>query len=391
MSRWSWVLCSHEGEPLPGAHVARGRRLIAARNQATTALLTLSLQDQAATELFAALRNGIPQLRVYKDDTLVCSGLWTPMNGASAAGEQSHVNLVFKDAFAAVLAPMPDIGRFTDATVTYTAEDAGAIARDLIDTTNTDHGDTTIETSASWVQATKDRDRAYGHKNVAEAIVELTEVLDGFDWYPTYLDPRENDGKTMRFNIVASQGEDKEAARFEFGDGTLANCTGYQFTTALPVNHARALGADNAGTPFVGEKTDATSMALYGTYMLRVSASDVNETATLEDKAQDALRPTVVQVTEFSGDPALCPQPWDDFWIGDTVRCNIDDGAVQEQTSPRVQTIEVGLDDSDNIDDLKVGIDPAASGGFLTPVATTRRYVAQQRDLLRRLSALERR
>lgn len=380
-----WVLCGPTGEPLPGAHVSRGRRLVGVRNDAREARLTLSLEDIACIKVFEALNTGIPQLRVYRDNgDLEFSGLWTPMSGASEAGQETYVNMVFRDAFTMLR------HRLTAATVTYTATDAGLIAKALIDYTNTTHGDTTIATDTSWVQLSKTRDRAYEHKTIGEAIVELTEVLDGFDWYPVYLDPRVSAGKTMEFHVAATLGADQPAARFEYGEGTLANCVGYGFTTSLPINRARALGADNAGTPFVSEKADATSEATYRTYMQTVSASDVAETATLDDKAQDALRPSPAHVTDFTPDPALAPLPFDDFWLGDTVRWNVDDGAMQEQTSPRVQTIELGYDESDNLEDLKVGIDPEGGGAYLSPANSTRRYVQQQRDLLRRLNALER-
>lgn len=383
---FAWVLCNGQGEPLPGAHLARGRRLIFGRNAEAEARLTVGLADRAAIELFAALRNGIPQLRVYMGQALVFSGLWTPMSGGHSVGEQSFVNLVFKDA-ASVLRH-----RLTAASVTYTATDAGLIAKALIDTTNSAHGPTSIATNAAWVEATKARDRTYEHKNIGEALVELTEVAGGFDWSPTFLDPRDNGGATMRFNVAAALGDDRPDAIFEFGAGTIENLTGYTFTTGLPVNRARAIGAQT-GTPpapLTSEQADTASESVYGTYMQAVAATDVSEAATLADKATDALRPSPAHVTAFNPDPAKAPLPWERFWIGDTVRLNIDDGAMQEQASPRVQSIEVGFDESDNVQDVVVGIDPEGIGGYMVPVNSSRRYVQQQQDVRRRLSALER-
>lgn len=316
-------------------------------------------------------------------------GLYAGMSGAGQADGENHVNLIFRDAFSVLRS------RFTATSVTYTAQDAGQIARQLIDATHTAHGDTTIATDSAWIEATKPRDRTYESKQAAEAIIELTEVLGGFDWYPTYLDPRENAGKTMRFNVAASIGVDTPNAKFEYGDGTLFNCKAYQFTAALPVNRARGIGAQNsgAGTSLVSEKTDQASIDRYRTYMQIVSATDVSEQATLDDKTADALRPGIGLVTQFTAEPGAenCPLPWRDFNLGDTIRWNVDDGAMQEQTSPRVQTLEVGLDDSDNIEDLVIGIDPEASGSYLAPANTTRRYQQQQRELMRRLAGIERR
>ena len=398
--QWSWVLCDQGGEPLPGAHVGRGRRLIFARNHEAEARITLSLYDEACVRLFEVLRNGIPQLRVYlripgeAEARLVFSGLWTPMNGGNAVGEQSSVNLVFKDAFNVLRYRLVGPAAAGDPTPVFIATDAGIIAVTLIHNTEVAYGATSIATHPAWVEPTVDRDRAYDvNKNLADAVTELTEVLGGFDWFPVYVDPRENDGNTMQFWIAAEQGSDQEGARFEFGDGTLANCKGYSFTGTLPVNRVLALGAQDtgAGTPLKSEQADGESFVRYGTYMQTVSATDVVEQATLDDKAKDALRPGIGLVTQFTGDPAKCPLPWRDFWLGDTIRWNVDDGAMQERTAPRAQTIELGLDDSDNIEDLVVGIDPEASGSYLAPLNTERRYVQQQRELLRRLNTIERR
>lgn len=374
---WAWGLRTFGGSPLTGAHLARGRRLVYVRNHAAMALMTLSLSDPGTIAVFEELRNGIPGLTVHRNRELAFAGEWTPMSGGHDKDGNSFVNLVFKDAFSEL-----DY-RITEASETFTATDAGTIAEQLIIDTNDNYDPTAI--NVGTIEASKARDRTYSNKIISEAIIELTEVQGGFDWYPTYLDPQDSVGRTMLFNVAASYGTDQPNARFEFGAGTLDNCTGYSFTTTLPLNHVRVLGAG----ALVAE-AEHPSTSVYNRYMAVIPATDVSEQATLDDKALDALRPYPVMVTQFTGDPAKCPQPWDDFWIGDTIRFNVDDGAVQQQLEARVQTIEIGLDEDDNMDDLVIGIDPGAAGAFLSPSNTDRRYVQQQRDVLRRLSALER-
>lgn len=375
----TWVLCDHRGEPLPGGHVASNRRLIGGRNRFMEARLTLGMHDQAAIELFAVLANGIPQLRVYLGSVIVFSGHWTPMKGTNATDSPSTLDLVFRDAFHWLTY------KYTDDSQIYPATDAGEIARHAIAVLA---GSSGILTDLAWIEVTQPRDRTYNFKNVAELITELTEVIGGFDWYPVYLDPRPDGVQTMEFHVTSSVGADKPNAIFEFGDGTRNNCTSYSFTTSLPTNEVVAIGA---GTPPIWEQVfDHPSRQKYFPYVAMLSATDVIEPATLIEKATDALRPDPTHVTEFKPDPVLSPLPWRDFWIGDTIRWNVDDGAMQQQLEPRVQTIEIGVDDSNNISDLTIGIDPDSSGGYSSPANTARRYVQGQRDLLRRLSALER-
>lgn len=376
---WSWGLRDGSGNPLRGTLNASERRLLYARNRAGEARLRLGLADTSTTALLEALAAGMPQLVVSRNNTVVFAGHWMPMEGGHDKDSSGWVNLIFKDAFGAQL-------EYRYATNSYAAEDAGLIAEDLLTTSDDEFGSATNIQSAWTVEPTKLRDRNYNDKQIAEAIIELAEVQGGFDWYPTYLDPAEHTGRTMRMNIAARQGSDRPGARFEFGPGTLGNCTGYTFTVGLPVNVVRATGDGIASLQF-----DEDSIDRYGQFDIPLAANDISEQATLDDKALDALRPDPVLVTGFVGDPAMCPQPWDDFWIADTIRANIDDDSIQQQLEPRVQTVEIALDDSDNISELLVGIDPASqAGSYLPPANSTRRYVQQQRDLLRRLSALER-
>lgn len=387
----TWVLCDHTGSPLRGSHIAQKRRLVASRNRSMEARLSFGLHDEAAISVFEALRNGIPQLRVYlgNDPTPVFSGHWTPMKGSSAVDSESMVDLVFRDAFDRLAY------RWTDVlTTTYTALDAGLIAKDLIDDLATAvvlmPTPTGIATNTAWIEPTKERDRTYVNKNVAEAIIELTEVIEGFDWYPTYLDPRDNAGSTMRFNVAARPaGTDRTSdVRFEYGAGTLENCSGYSFSTSLPITLFRTTGTDPLGGDSQEGGHDA-ALARYGAYMAVAAFPDVTETATLAEHGFALLRDAPAHVTDFSPDPELSPLPWRDFWVGDTVSWLVDDGAMQEQSAMIVQSIEIGIDDSDNIDDLKIGIDPQGAEKYIAPATSTRRYVQQQQELRRRLAALE--
>jgi hypothetical protein len=379
---WAWGLRDgNTGLPIRGSELLTNRRLAFSRNHAAGAQTRLGLQDPGAAAVFDTIRlSGLPDLVVYRNGQIPFAGHWVGMSGGNEVDGSGFVDIVWKDAFALYdyrLTNYPD--------EVYVAEDQGVIAQSLMETSDATYGPTAVNTVGT-IEATMLRDRSYVNKPVSEAIVELTEVIGGFDWYPTYTDPQTAVGRTMTFNVAARYGTDRPGARFEFGPGTLENCRSYGYTMGLPVNVVRALGASGLAR----EVLDEDSMDRFGAYQIALAASDVSETATLDDLARGALRPNPVLITDLKGDPALCPRPWDDFWIGDTIRANIDDGAVQQQLETRVQTVDLALDDSDNVTELIVGVDPGATGSFVAPTNTTRRYVQQQRDLLRRLSALER-
>lgn len=390
-SNLSWVLADHVGNPLRGESTAFQRRLLYGRNLFAEARCRLGLYDELCVSLFEELRNGIPQLHVLVDGERKFAGWWTPMRGAVTPEAAGEVELVFRSPFARLW------GLLTAASVTYTAQDQGLIMTALIDYARTAYGGVGLLTDQSWVERTVARDRTYEHKDIGEAIAQLTEVIGGCDFYETFLDPRENNGALAQFHVVERQGSDRADVRFEHGDGTLSNCRGYEFATSAPVNHARAIGAaDGTGIVAYANDSDAASAGLYGPHMATVNASDISEAATLAARAGDALRRAPAHVTAFHPDPALAPLPVGKgarFGIGDTIRWNVDDGAMQEQSSPRVQLLEIGFDDSDNVDDLVVGIDPESTGSYLVPAVPSqgdRRFVQQQQEIRRRLSALER-
>lgn len=343
-ARWTWYLDDAQGNALCELTSASARLLAFKRNTAAVASFTLSHRDVAAQLLLDALQTtGIPTLRCYRRQLADPAGVLR-FRGHLApfqehAEEASTLQLTFASPLARVLGDGSGRGRFTGPAVTFTQTDAGQIAKQLVDTTNAE-GATGLATTGT-IAATKLRDRAYAYANVGEAITNLTNVLDGFDMYETFLD---NASPTLAaLNIVAAQGEDQPDVRFEYGPGTLNNARAFSRTTQPPINVARVLGANG----LYAEKSDAASIATYGRWMVQQSATDVTEQATLDDKAQALLRPRPVKTVQFVPELGLdsCPRPWDDFWLGDTCRVVAARDAFTEDASVRLNAITVAIND----------------------------------------------
>lgn len=347
MADRAFVLCDSAGRALPGSHRGRGRRIIDALNRPVEAKLTLSVEDEATEHFLAALRNGIPQLRVYEDGELTFSGHWWPQDGGGTTAEQSYLNLTFKDAYAELER------RFVRADVTFNSTDAGQILSSLIATTN-DLSDTTLRIGS--IATTVARDRTYeAGKQIAEAGIQLTEVIGGFDFRVDPLDPTEEDGDTGELVILAGRGALREAAKFEFGPETLANLRGYNFTTQRPSNRVLAIGG---GEPAIrSEVALEGSEAIFRSQQQSTADLDVTEQATLNAKAGDALRANPLWAVQIQPDPALAPVAGTDFDVGDTVPVNIRHGKLEIAHLARVTRIERGIGDSDEIEDYVVGFD----------------------------------
>lgn len=341
-AQWTWQLADAAGAALAELTTATGRSLAFRRNTFGEASFTISHDDDAAQLLLDSLANtGIPTLRAYRHGENDQAGVLR-FNGylaalAEAAEEASSVQCVFRGPFARLLGDGQDRGRYTAASVPFTATDAGQIAKGLIDTANAE-GATGLVTTGT-IQATKSRDRLYQYANVGEAVVALTQVLDGFDFEEVYV----AQGATLAvLNIIAAQGQDRPLARFEYGPDTLGNVRSVERATQAPINHARVLGANG----LAGVKEDAASILKYGRQDFQQAAADVVEQITLDDKAQALLRPNPVRTVTFVPDLAVSPLPWEDFWLGDTVRFYARRGALLEDVTVRVNGVTVAIDDN---------------------------------------------
>jgi hypothetical protein len=259
--------------------------------------------------------------------------------------------------------------------------DAGEIAWLMINSANTQNP---VGLRRGAIIPTQLRDRAYNRKQIAEAIQELTEVENGFDFSITPVDPTVDPGILGIFNVVPAAGVNlSTTVRFEQGEGTLDNVLAVSRQLELPVNRVVVLGAESETTPGVtltATAEDTASISQYGLYERTYSFTDISVDATLEQRADSLLRPVPIQTITFEPDPATALWPWVDYWLGDTVSVRIDADAFQVQTTARIIGIEIELDDQGNEIAHRVTVGEQHSRTLSDVFG----------DVWRRLSALER-
>ncbi len=71
---------------------------------------------------------------------------------------------------------------------------------------------------------------------------------------------------------------------------------------------------------------------------------DVTGQFHLNEIADDLLRPNWVRTVKFVSDAVLGPQPWDDFWMGDTGRFQAVEGSFDELFYPVVTGLTITED-----------------------------------------------
>ncbi len=331
MATWNFVLTNSSGMTLSECSSARNKKIKFKRNESTKVTFKTSLVDEEASKLINGLNSLLPRLKVYRDGVLEFNGIFAGLK--EQAQKSTFVDPIFRDPFYLLK------NRYTAASKTFSSTDAGSIAWTLISDTDGE-GDTAIKQGS--IETTKPRDRSYEHKQVAEAITQLTDVLDGFDFEMVPIDDEET--TIAAFNVYADRGSDKPLAIFENGPTTIDNVSNVVRKTIPPINKVRVVGEGDLQR----EASDATSISKYGLWMIVETRTDVNNTASLLEKAQEALMPNPITVIKFNPDPGLAPVPFVDYDIGDTIRLRANRDAMQIDTSPRVDSIEVKIDDSGN-------------------------------------------
>lgn len=370
---WVWVLADAGGNALCELTTAAGRQIAYKRNNYAEATFSLGHADDAAALLLnAAANTGMPTLRCYRKGPNDSAGV-LKFHGYCAPFSESldentgALSLVFRSPFARLCSDGVGSGRFTDASISCVQQDAGQIAASLVSQYggSGDNGGAfgfapnTFDKSFAGllngtITATVLRDRTYQFSPVGEAIIALSQVLDGFDFDETFSEPvlwpvASGVGPSValaKFNVYASQGIDNPGARFEYGPTTLNSVRAVERTTAPPINTVRMIGANNLFSYY----EDTTSVGQYGRWWTQQQQPDIIEQATLDARARALIRSKPVKTLTFTPDLGLdsCPKPWDDFWLGDTVRFYGRKDAFSENLSVRVNEITVSIDENGN-------------------------------------------
>lgn len=232
--------------------------------------------------------------------------------------------------------------RYTALEVIYTGIDAGQIAWDLIDDSqNKTNGDFGITEGA--IEATMVRDRTYNNDNIMDSLINLANVINGFDFEIT-------SGKV--FNVYAHMGVDRSASIvLEYGINIRTAHITEDFVN--PVNGAIILGDSGVlAEPVRVERNDAASQAQYGLREGLLNEMTTIETETLEEKGDALILKYGLPLFRVGlGIVRSITPTITDFSLGDLIRLKVKEGIYDIDRSFRVYGWGVKYD-SDNTETL---------------------------------------
>ncbi len=231
--------------------------------------------------------------------------------------------------------------RYTAASVTHTATDASTIAWNSINTSQgLSNGNFGITQGA--LTTSKTRTRTYEYKDIKELIIQLSEVIDGFDFEFTW---------DKIFNtFYPRQGADNaDAITLEYPRNIK--------TINLPidgtaiVNKVIARGQGFGDEQLVEERTDATSQLVYKLRERVADFNDVKESTTLQEHGDEILRVdtspfAIPQITLRENSSPVIKK---EIWVDDPVKVNVLEDDFFDAIKGiiyRIESINVGVDEN---------------------------------------------
>lgn len=317
------------GEFIDFKNLKFGKRL----NNYGACSFSVPVNSEKAEQLIA-LR--IYSVWIWREDLLVWSGEQVSREGELDENGNNWVTIFCYDWLELLFS------RYTAENQNYVATDAGAIAWDLIDVTQTEtDGDFGITEGA--IEATMNRDRSYDSHNIGEMIVNLTNVINGFDCEIS---------NSKVFNVYTSMGIDRSAEIIlEYG----VNISSMRITEdfSKPVNRGIIIGTN--GNSIDPLRTDTDDTALQAIYKLREGLSNemtVSETATMTEKGQAMIRQLGSALMKISMKMVRLSPTIADFALGDIIRLKVQNGIYDIDRKFRIfeWTLTYNDDNTETVD-----------------------------------------
>jgi hypothetical protein len=292
---------------------------------------------------------GVTRLLIYRATKLIWAGVVWEIT-EDAQDDEGTVNVQCVEIFH-ILSEK----RYTSNT--YTTTDAGTIAWGLINTTQGLTGGN-LGITQGTIQVTQNRDRAYLDEKIGEKIIQLTEVINGFDFEIT---PSVKTNTLGVFNVYSKRGSTLNTFRLEYGEGLKNNIQSWSRKRTLSdmYNSVVVEGEGLGDARLTSTETDTALITAIGLLEGRIQEKSVNQQTTLDTRADEFIR---VRKTEQPLYDITVNNAYDDFGkydVGDIVPVRIKYGYIDMNTTMRIYGIDVKISDAGE-EVIKLTISPIA-------------------------------
>lgn len=296
--------------------------------------IVFSINDEKMGLLTALRRNSV---WIYRDNVLKWSGEMAVREAALDDKAGGRVTLHSYDWLEQL------DHRYTPEAVSYNNTDQGEIFWSEINTTQSQtYGNMGI--TRGTITATTPRDRQYATQNIMELGINLSNVIDGFDFEIT---------NSKILNIYSTIGVDRTDSVI-FEHGVNANVTNIIEDFKNPVNRAISTGQVLDPPSILRVDVDSTEdQEIYGIREGLNTDLDVSESGTLTEKGEALILKQKAPLMKVDVDILASGPDISQFALGDTVLVKVRKGIYDISEPYRVFEWEVSYD-SDNKEKVSV-------------------------------------
>lgn len=226
-------------------------------------------------------------------------------------------------------------------TTQFTGVDAGQIAWELIDDTQTDYAEGDFGILQGTIDPSVTRDRTYEYANVREEIIRLSEVINGFDFEFTF---------DKLFNVFyPKQGVDRSELVFEY-PGNIKSITVPRDGQKI-FNAAFVRGQGDGVIQPIATVLKADWRPYYKLRLNLLDYPSIKDLQTLTDHGNEQVniyhRPLELPQVTLDGSR----QPFiGAYWLGDTIRLNVTGVPSYEYLKEnlyRIDAIKISISEED--------------------------------------------
>lgn len=349
--RWRYYLEDHSGGLLGPLPRADERKLSWQRRASNEASGRLGLDDPDAKKLIDALSNGIPILRVTRDEK-IDSQIRPVLRHRGFIAPESVQEEMSDDGnwLSFVSTPIAKLeGRHTPELRAFDDTQAAEVGITLIENANDGFADEPASETGirrGTIGATYTVSPVYERRHIPGVVSELATTSPGFEYE---LRPVDEGVVVARFDAEANSGALREDAKFARGEGTLNNLQSLNRTRERLRNRVLVFGESGV----TSEKTLAGSISRYEQWDHHESMQEEIDITILDARGAELLTDFPKELTTITPDPSRSPIPLVDYTINDTVpvygRVKMSDGNFYKiQSQVRVEGIQIDLDAESN-------------------------------------------
>lgn len=344
---WSFVLANNAGTTIDVWDGSiKQAQLEFNRSDISKAIFQLDVDDERAFTLITQVASITPRIYAYRDGILKFAGFLTSIE--QTADNEASLTATFEDALALLRY------RFSEGTPDnpvewYTQNSANIIAststvgsyRSLLSQANFNTATGLVAGTVTATTVVVDN-MNLTREVILDRVLEVSRLTGGPD---LRVNPQAQGSTLATLDVGPIYTAITPTISFGYGPGTAVNVLSVAQQITPPQTRVLVLGNDVEASSTVTAAVTTAEGGL-GRWEAVEQRSDLQSSTDCQNTADALVRAGWTQTINFTPDPAIAPQPLQDYNLGDPVRLTALRGSIAADATVRVNKIGITVDNS---------------------------------------------